>query len=85
MKKFLLLIFPVLLFQLCAGESYNFLLLSDTHFGGADTYYNGPEKIYRTKKDIYRADKAMNNVTAMFDDMVKKSDEKTRFVIHCGD
>ena len=85
MKKFLLMIFPVLLFQLCAGESYNFLLLSDTHFGGADTYYNGPEKIYRTKKDIYRADKAMNNVTAMFDDMVKKSDEKTRFVIHCGD
>ena len=83
MKK-LLLFLPVL-FSLAAGESYNFLMISDTHFGSADSYYAGPERKYRTKKDIYRASKAMDNICAMFADMVKKSDDKTRFVIHAGD
>lgn len=74
-------------FVLCAGESYNFYMISDTHFGTAESYNQDPAtpKRMRTKKDIHRADKAMPLYRAMFADMAKKADKDTRFIVHGGD
>ena len=74
-------------FVLCAGESYNFYMISDTHFGTAESYNQDPAtpKHMRTKKDISRADKAMPLYRAMFADMAKKADKDTRFIVHGGD
>lgn len=68
---------------LCAGESYRFLMVSDTHFGSADSYYTGPEKEFRSNKDPERADKAMPLYRKLFSAMAAEPD--VRFLIHGGD
>lgn len=70
-----------------AGESYNFYMISDTHLGAAETYCTDPSvpKKYRSTKDIRRADACMADLKAMFEDMAKKSDSKTRFLVEGGD
>lgn len=62
---------------LCAGESYSFLMISDTHFGSADSF---SEKIRGSKRT--RADKAMPLYRKLFKDMAAK---KGLFLIHAGD
>ena len=88
MKKFAaLLILSVLSLAAPAGESYNFLMISDTHLGAAETYCTDPSvpQKFRSKKNIHRADRTMPALKAMFEDMAKKSDEKTRFLYEAGD
>lgn len=62
---------------LSAGESYSFLMISDTHFGSADSF---SEKIRGSKRT--RADKAMPLYRKLFKDMAAK---KGLFLIHAGD
>ena len=66
-----------------AGESYNFLFISDTHFGAAKSYYTGPEKQFRSRKTPGRADQAMPVYEALFARMAKESGAK--FLLHAGD
>ena len=70
----------------CADE-YNFYMISDPHFGAAETYAVDPKipRKYRTKKNIHRADKVMPLYKALFADIQKKADDKTRFIIEAGD
>ena len=70
-----------------AGETYNFFMISDPHFGAADTYLtdpNAPRK-YKTKKSIHRADRTMHLYKALFEDIRKKSNSQTRFIVEAGD
>ena len=88
MKKFTaLLILSLLSLAVLAGESYNFFMISDTHLGAAETFCTDPSvpKKFRSKKNIHRADRTMPALEAMFGDMAKKSDEKTRFLFEAGD
>lgn len=88
MKKFFVSqILAALSLGVFAGESYNFYMVSDLHFGPEKTFspdLAAPQK-YRTKKEIQRSDRTLPEVKAMFEDMAKKSDEKTRFVYEAGD
>ena len=86
-KRFFILMALAWLCLLQAGESYNFLMISDPHLGAADTYCTDPAvpKKFRTKKDIHRADRCMPVFRAMCEDMVKKSDTGTRFLFEAGD
>ena len=80
MKKFYMLLCLISGIILSAGESYNFFMISDTHFGTAEFFADRvPERVR------LRAGKAMPVYKAMFADMVKKSDANTRFLIHAGD
>lgn len=84
MKKFLfLLIFALTALLLGAGETYNFFMVSDTHWGAPESYSTDPK--VKTKKDIYRAEKAAPHYHTLFADIAKKSDGATRFLIHAGD
>lgn len=87
MKFFFAMALTALSLCAFAGESYNFYMISDTHLGAAETYCTDPAapKKFRTKKNIHRADKVMPALKAMFEDMVKKSDENTRFLFEAGD
>lgn len=80
MKKLTVLLFLLSGMILCAGETYNFFMLSDTHFGAADSFADKVAKSTRL-----RADKAMPVYKAMFADMAKKADSGTRFLVHAGD
>ena len=66
-----------------AGESYNFLFVSDTHFGAKKSYYTGPEKTLRSRKTPDRADQAMPVYEALFARMAKEPGAK--FLVHAGD
>ena len=81
-KLFVLFLFPLLV---AAGESYNFYLLSDTHFGTAETYSTDPGNKLRYRGDVKRSDQAMPAYEQMFQHMVKTSGKETKFLIHCGD
>lgn len=72
---------------LAFADEYNFYMISDPHFGTAETFVTDPKVPlrYRTKKDIHRADKAMPYFKALFADIQKKSDSRTRFIIETGD
>lgn len=66
-----------------AGESYNFLFVSDTHFGAKKSYYTGPEKTLRSRKTRDRADRAMPVYEQLFARMAKEPGAK--FLVHAGD
>jgi len=84
MKKFLLLLTLTLTaWLLGAGETYNFFMVSDTHWGAPESFSTDPK--VKTKKDIYRAEKAAPLYHALFADIAKKSDNATKFLIHAGD
>ncbi len=84
MKKcFFAVAAAMLITALSAGDSYNFLMLSDTHFGPENTFGNPPPP--KVKKKLKRFDQAFHHYKAMFDDMAKKSDANTKFLIHAGD
>ena len=80
MKKYFVMPLLCAAFILSAGESYNFYMVSDTHFGTADSF---AERVSDAKR--YRADKAMPVYREVFADMAKKSDQNTKFMIHVGD
>ena len=82
MKVFIAAVLIVSLWNGFAGEeSYNFFMISDTHFGSAESFGSKP----RTRKKIHRADQAMPYYRTLFADMAEKSDEKTRFLSEAGD
>ena len=84
MKKFLLLLSLTLnVWLLGAGETYNFFMISDTHWGAPESFSTDPKN--KTRKDIYRAEKAMPQYHALLGDIAKKSDNSTKFLIHAGD
>ena len=88
MKKFHCCLFVICTAALIyAEEEYNFFMISDPHFGAAKTYCTDPAvpRRFRTKKNIYRVDKIMHLYKALFADMAKKSDAKTRFLVEAGD
>ena len=66
-------------------NSYNFLFVSDTHFGSAASF---DAKTLDRKKIIHnipRSDRLMPQYRALFADMAAKSDAGTAFVINGGD
>lgn len=87
MRQTVIFLFFLLTAAVFAGESYNFFMISDPHFGAADTYLTDPKapKRYKTKKNIHRADKTMYLYKGLFADIRKKSDAGTRFIIEGGD
>ena len=83
-KKFILLILALLCSAvLAAGESYNVMMISDTHFGSEASF--GPNPPAKVQKKLKRCDQAVPNFRAMFSHMVKTSDQATKFLIHAGD
>ncbi len=84
MKKHFFCLLAIAIFSAAnAGESYNFLMLSDTHFGPAATFGASPAP--KVAKKLNRSDLAFPHYLAMFADMAKKSDANTKFLIHAGD
>ena len=69
--------------MLWAGETYNFMMISDTHFGSEASF--GPSPAPKIQKKLKRCDQAVPNFRAMFSHMVKTSDQATKFLIHAGD
>lgn len=78
---------PAVVSGVDAGVSYNFFMLSDTHFGDPESYDMNPETNpkFKTRKDIKRANKAMAVYEALFAQMAKNATPETKFVISCGD
>lgn len=76
-----------LLFAACAvaGENYNVLFISDTHFGDADTFEVDGSGKFRTKKDPHRMEKALPAYQALFKDMAGRVNAETAFVLSGGD
>ena len=70
---------------LCAGESYSFFTISDTHFGYPENYAKpkpGAKGWYC--RDTKRTVTALPVYKALFDDISSKAD-KDSFLIQCGD
>ena len=70
-----------------ASDSYNFYMISDTHFGRASSFpkkWDGPKK-FRIPPSPQRADLAMPAYEAIFKDISSKADAKTKFLLECGD
>ena len=86
LKKF------ILFFCLAAGavvfsDSYNFYMISDTHFGAPESFpkaWTGKKK-YRIPPFPKRAEVAMPVYEALFKDIQRKADQKTQFLLDCGD
>ncbi len=84
MKKFFFIVTAaILFFAATAGESYDFLMLSDTHFAPDSTFGSNPPP--KVKRKLKRFDQAFPHYKAMFADMAAKSDANTKFLIHAGD
>ena len=87
LRKLLFLTFLCTVFAVLADDRYNFYMISDTHFGRASSFpkkWDGPKK-YRIPPRPNRADTAMPVYEAIFKDISKKADAKTKFLLECGD
>ena len=73
----LLLIFVIggICLRIHGGDSYDFFMISDTHFGTAERFCTDPKapRHHRTRKDIHRADKAMPHYKALFSHIARSA------------
>ena len=85
----LLLIFVIggICLRIHGGDSYDFFMISDTHFGTAERFCTDPQapRHHRTRKDIHRADKAMPHYKALFSHIARSAGAGTKFLIEGGD
>ena len=85
----LLLIFVIggICLRIHGGDSYDFFMISDTHFGTAERFCTDPKapRHHRTRKDIHRADKAMPHYKALFSHIARSAGAGTKFLIEGGD
>jgi len=68
-----------------AKNSYNFFMISDTHFGSAASFDAKTLDRKEIIRNIPRADRLMPQYRAIFADMAGKFDAETAFVINGGD